>query len=197
MSFYTVQLHQGPKFEVELMPEGHVWEAKVEGQSYQLRLVGTCPKRGLAIEIDNQRIYLPWNPKNQSSFHHAIETVSVSLPSKEATPRSAKGLSQEEVPSLSIPSPIAGILVDVLVNAGEELSEGDPILIIEAMKMENTIYAPSAGRVEFFPQEIGTEVKRGMTLAVFRPEENSNLSSPSLSGLQAFPSNSVEQTSSI
>ena len=42
---------------------------------------------------------------------------------------------------------MAGIVVRLLVSEGDTVENGDPLLTIEAMKMENEIRAPSAGRV--------------------------------------------------
>ena len=41
-----------------------------------------------------------------------------------------------------IKAPMPGMILDVMVEEGQEVSEGDNILVLEAMKMENTILAP-------------------------------------------------------
>lgn len=48
----------------------------------------------------------------------------------------------------SVESPITGVTVDVLVSEGDTVEEGDGLLIVEAMKMENTISAPVDGVVD-------------------------------------------------
>ena len=40
-----------------------------------------------------------------------------------------------------------GIVVDVLVNVGDSVQAGDPVLVTEAMKMETEIQAPIAGKI--------------------------------------------------
>ena len=40
-----------------------------------------------------------------------------------------------------------GTIVDVLVKVGDEVKEGDPLLVTEAMKMETEVHAPIAGKV--------------------------------------------------
>ena len=145
MSFYAVQFYDGPEYDVELMPEGHAWKAKVNGEDYQLRLLGTCRKRGLVVEIDGQRVYLPWDIEDVNSFQNTIKDVSVNLPSHNAK---KKMIYCGDEQSISIPSPISGVLIDILVDAGEEVMEGEPIIVLEAMKMENVIYAPCAGKIK-------------------------------------------------
>lgn len=46
-----------------------------------------------------------------------------------------------------IKAPMPGLVLKVLVVAGQELIEGDSVLILEAMKMENVIKAPGPGKV--------------------------------------------------
>ena len=41
-----------------------------------------------------------------------------------------------------------GLVVRVAVEAGQEVAEGEPLIILEAMKMENAIPAPQAGRIK-------------------------------------------------
>ncbi len=50
--------------------------------------------------------------------------------------------------SVEILAPMPGKIVDVLVNVGEQVSEDDELLILEAMKMENPIYATADGVVK-------------------------------------------------
>ena len=61
----------------------------------------------------------------------------------------------EEVSDSRLGAPMPGNVIRVLVKAGDELSSGQPILVMEAMKMEYTIVAPSNGNVEevFFSLE--------------------------------------------
>jgi len=55
------------------------------------------------------------------------------------------------------------------VNEGALVAEGDPLCLIEVMKLFTTVYAPTAGRVKWvFPQD-GTLVEFGQTLFVIAP----------------------------
>jgi len=68
--------------------------------------------------------------------------------------------------SESLPSPLQGTVFRVAVERGAEVSEGDLICIIEAMKMENEITAHRSGKVTSLNIEEGSAVSSGDVLAV-------------------------------
>ena len=50
--------------------------------------------------------------------------------------------------SVEVLAPMPGKIMDVLVNVGDKVSEDDELLILEAMKMENPVYATADGVVK-------------------------------------------------
>jgi len=73
-------------------------------------------------------------------------------------------------------APMNGTMVSVLVNAGDIVTEDQPLVIMEAMKMEHTIKAPSAGIVNEVYFNTGDMVDGGAELLAFTatiPEEQS------------------------
>lgn len=67
---------------------------------------------------------------------------------------------------LAIESPVAGNVWKVLVSPGDSVEQGEPILIIESMKMEIEIVASDAGTVQAIDQTEGKQVKAGQRLLV-------------------------------
>jgi methylmalonyl-CoA carboxyltransferase small subunit len=61
-------------------------------------------------------------------------------------------------------SPIAGLVVKVLVRVGQEIAANDPIVVLEAMKMESTITSPHAGKVARIDVAPGEAVQPGRVL---------------------------------
>jgi acetyl-CoA/propionyl-CoA carboxylase biotin carboxyl carrier protein len=68
-------------------------------------------------------------------------------------------------------SPMPGTVLVVKVQAGERVSEGQPLVIVEAMKMEHTVTAPCDGVVSELPAEPGRPVDMDAVLAVVRSQE--------------------------
>ncbi len=63
-------------------------------------------------------------------------------------------------------SPMPGKIVRVLCAAGDEVTEGQGLVVIEAMKMQNEVQAPKAGKVVELKVTAGQTVNAGEILAV-------------------------------
>lgn len=66
-------------------------------------------------------------------------------------------------------APMPGRVVKVNVRAGDVVSAGDPLLGIEAMKMENELLAPSAGKIAKISVQVGSTVEADQELIVIEP----------------------------
>jgi len=65
-----------------------------------------------------------------------------------------------------IVAPMPGRVVRVLVAAGDQVEPRQPVIVVEAMKMENELRSPKAGRVKSVPVTAGTSVEAGRVLVV-------------------------------
>ncbi|MEO9247285.1 acetyl-CoA carboxylase biotin carboxylase subunit [Citricoccus nitrophenolicus] len=75
----------------------------------------------------------------------------------------------ESNPTLT--SPMPGTVLLTPVADGDTVAEGDPVIVVEAMKMEHVIRSTVAGTVALHAA-VGDAVSRGQALAVITPEEN-------------------------
>jgi acetyl/propionyl-CoA carboxylase alpha subunit len=66
----------------------------------------------------------------------------------------------------SLVAPMPGAVVRVLVAAGDAVSKGQPLVVLEAMKMEHTVASPSHGTVSEVSVAAGQQVDAGAVLAV-------------------------------
>ncbi len=63
-------------------------------------------------------------------------------------------------------SPMPGNILKILVSQGQQVQEGQVLMVLEAMKMENEIVAPKAGAVAQILVSKGAVVETGAVLAV-------------------------------
>ena len=68
-------------------------------------------------------------------------------------------------------APMPGNVIALLAAVGAKVEKGAPLLILEAMKMEHTITAPSRGTVKSFHFAVGDPVSDGAELVEFEPEQ--------------------------
>ena len=66
-----------------------------------------------------------------------------------------------------IVAPMPGRIVLVKAKAGDDVAEGDEVLVMEAMKMELTLRAPQAGRVAELRAQVGEFVEADVVLVRF------------------------------
>lgn len=66
-----------------------------------------------------------------------------------------------------IKAPIPGLILEIAVVEGQEVQENDTLLILEAMKMENTFHSPRAGVIKSIAVIKGQAVDKGQLLIEF------------------------------
>lgn len=64
-------------------------------------------------------------------------------------------------------APMPGMVIQILVNSGQEVVKDEPLLILEAMKMENVIKSPVAGTIKRVGATKGTAVEKNSILLEF------------------------------
>jgi len=72
----------------------------------------------------------------------------------------------------SVLAPMPGTVVRLAAAVGDQVTAGQPLLWLEAMKMEHLIAASAAGIVAELPVAVGQQVEVGSVLAVVKPEED-------------------------
>ena len=67
-------------------------------------------------------------------------------------------------------APMPGLVVEVLVEQGDPVEAGQPVIVVEAMKMQNALTAPIRGRVSVVTAAKGASVETGALLLAIVPE---------------------------
>ena len=68
--------------------------------------------------------------------------------------------------SVEVKAAMPGNILEILVNTGDQVNQDDELLVLEAMKMENPIYAPSAGTVGEIKVKVKDSVESDQVLMI-------------------------------
>ena len=77
----------------------------------------------------------------------------------------------DQIAAGSLVAPMPGAVVRLAVSVGDQVTAGQPVLWLEAMKMQHQINAPADGVVSELPVSAGQQVDVGTVLAVVTTEE--------------------------
>lgn len=90
-----------------------------------------------------------------------VQTAPAEAPKEEA-PQATAATTPASADAMTAPMP--GTILKILVNVGDEVKENQPVMILEAMKMENEVVAPKAGTVTGIHVTQGQMVNPGEAL---------------------------------
>lgn len=93
--------------------------------------------------------------------------ASAAAPPVPAQPGAARVPTSDVAEDKVCRSPMVGIIVRVNVQEGEHVEVNDPILVLEAMKMETTITSPVTGKIKSILVAGGESVQAGQVLVEF------------------------------
>ena len=127
----------------------------VGGERFEVDVEPHAPERGMRIAPAAS----PPTVAPSAPTKPVAETQEQPPESSSATPEAAAN----EVP---VTAPIPGVVLRYAVEVGQSVSEGDSIVVLEAMKMENTLPAPASGTVKALVADVGATVAINAVLAV-------------------------------
>ena len=112
---------------------------------------GAPARRTFAVEIDGRRIEV------------ALPEELVAAGPAKRKPKKRRA-NKAAVSGDAVASPMQASVIKVNVEEGQEVAEGDVLLVLEAMKMENPVKAHKAGTVTGLAVEVGGQVNKGAVL---------------------------------
>ena len=112
--------------------------------------VDTQKPRVFAVEVDGRR------------FEVALPAELVG--GRARKPKARRATAKAAISGDAVPSPMQGSVVKVNVAEGDEVAEGDVLVVLEAMKMENPVKAHKAGTVTGLAVEVGGQVNKAAVL---------------------------------
>jgi len=133
--------------------------------------LNSAPKSTVSLEVDGELLETPLDRRHWLKRRHHVdvyddtrvlfdrgEAYSIALPEFEAD---AVGSASDG----ALTSPMPGRIVSVGAEAGTRVAKGQPIVTLEAMKMEHALTAPFDGKLLELNVKVGDQVAEGVTLA--------------------------------
>ncbi|RPD49896.1 biotin/lipoyl-binding protein [Hymenobacter sediminis] len=141
----------GQSFEWDLMPLGNGrYHILHEGRSYSAELISVeYATKTVILKLNGQQLEL----QGKDRFDLLLDKLGMS------------NAAANKVNELKAPMP--GLIVDIRVASGQIVQKGDPLLVLEAMKMENILKAPGEGTVTAIKVGLRDNVTKGQVLIQF------------------------------
>lgn len=122
-----------------------------EYQSFEVELVGhNRDEKTIMVKLGNKEIQFEY--KTETDI--LLESMGFEI-SKSAVLREFK-------------APMPGLVVDILVNEGDNISKGDALMVLEAMKMENILKSPGDAVIKKIEVSKGAAVEKNQKLISFQ-----------------------------
>lgn len=156
----------GKELEADFSTAGQQATLTVNGQPLEARI--SEPEPGLFTVIIGDRVYR-CAPETLSGGETEIAVNGRRIPVSVRDPRrirSNAGAGDVAGGKAALIAPMPGKVVRLLKSVGDEVAAGQGIMIVEAMKMQNEVQSPRAGRVTEIRVSEGQTVNAGETLAV-------------------------------
>ena len=137
----------GGRRTIELRRRGSVWEMTLDGRILSVDVTAIAGRWSLLVERRSYEVAVERRSNGERIVHVNGVPVAVSiLDPRERLTRRRDAVTGETGPR-SIVSPMPGRIVTVLVREGDTVAAQQGLVVVEAMKMENELRAPRAGRV--------------------------------------------------
>jgi biotin carboxyl carrier protein len=140
----------GVPFQMDLMNEKWAQNVIHDHKSYSISIVGFRPKeKSCVIQVNNQEILV----SIEDRFDILLKQLGMD------------SVNNKKVNEIKAPMP--GLVLSLNVSLGDSVAQGDSLLVLEAMKMENIIKSPSDGIVKSIEVVSSQAVEKNQVLIRF------------------------------
>jgi biotin carboxyl carrier protein len=156
---------EGKLHRLELERQGNTWRCKLDGKAITADAVRARPNvlsliiEGQSYEVKREQSAQDMHIWVQGARYAAEVRDPRSLRSRRAGAETAQG-------PRKLTAPMPGKVVRVLVKEKDEIEQGQGLIVVEAMKMQNELKSPKKGVVQKMLAAEGANVNAGDVLAI-------------------------------
>ena len=149
------------------------YQITIGGRTFEVRLLSDPHQDRVEVEVDGQPLVVDVQDLGsdeagpEPAGPGPLTAASMASPVRDpaAAPVSAPPAAAS---ARTVAAPLPGVVKSVAVGPGQRVSPGDPLLVIEAMKMDNVIRASREGVVDAVHVAEGHRVAHGQPMIVYR-----------------------------
>ncbi len=151
------------EFLVEIVDDGHII---VDGEPYQVdfNVVSGEPVFSLLVDGNSYESYVYPSDEGWQVLLHGYLYLANVEDERERRLRAASGGRVADRGEYLMKAPMPGLVVAIMVEEGQEVQDGDVLVILESMKMQNELKSPRSGKIARLRIEIGERVEQRQTL---------------------------------
>jgi len=165
---YSVRYGQREHW-VDVDPEGSQWKIRVDGEEALIDAAELSPgaysilTNGRSREIAVDRDGDDFKVRLGGATYEMV--VLDEVRARTRRPERAAAISGP----VQLRAPMPGLVVALKVAVGDEVEKGKPLIVIEAMKMQNELGSPAAGKIEKIHVKPGDSVENSQPLVTVAP----------------------------
>ena len=147
------------------------YQITLDGQVFEVHLLSDPLQEQVQVEVDGTAFTAQVKDLSAGSAPGTEAPKPIASSAARETPAAMSTPSAQAAPAAgnSVTAPLPGVIKSVHVRPGQQVSSGDELLVIEAMKMDNIIRASRNGTVETIHVNIGQQVAYGERLLDYAP----------------------------
>jgi biotin carboxyl carrier protein len=168
---YTIKINGNKEFKTELKANNNAINGTINGQEFLADIIKV--REGVYHLLKDNVSYnmevVRYNAE-EKKLDVKINNTSYSLDIKDKYDDLLHSLGLDSLASKKvndIKAPMPGMVLNILVTEGQEVKKGDPILVLEAMKMENVLKSPTDGIIKKIAINKGVAVEKNQILIQF------------------------------
>ncbi len=153
------------ELEVEGLGDGR-YAVTLDGRRFELEAL-VLPQGGVSMIVEGQSFSVEFDERGDEvsvSLRGQLTRFDVADERKLRTRAATAGFTVEGRQTVTAPMP--GKIVKIFVKAGDVVTEGQGLVVVEAMKMENELKSPKAGTIKEVVTKEGATVENGAPLLI-------------------------------